>query len=149
MELKEDFIRKIFCRIFIIAVIALIVTLIPLVWFIIAAIQKALTIKYCLLSLAAVILALFLNLYLIIPCICDLKYVLKNEYPEEDVMVVESDTSHEYSQEYCLETRLNSPINGLIVTRMKEFEPMKCYKVRYLPKTKIIEVISCTGNIFK
>jgi hypothetical protein len=87
-----------------------------------------------------------LSLYLIVPCIKDYKYVSNNEYLEADAEVVEftyakRDLDGNGQMTYAKPKFYIEETNEYIVLHVKDVEVGEKYRIRYLPNTKICEVL--------
>ena len=103
--------------------------------------------KYFLIATLFIFLSIMLSLYLLIPCIKDYKYISHGDFFEDEVRVVEFTYVREdldgngqvqYSKpKFYIESR-----NEYIVLNVANVEIGKKYMIRYLPNTKIGEVLN-------
>ncbi|MBR5797739.1 MAG: hypothetical protein IKY29_02175 [Clostridia bacterium] len=104
--------------------------------------------KYFLVATIFLILAILLSIYLIIPCIKDYKFISNGTFLEDEATVVEfthvrddpdGNGQTQYSQpKFYIESK-----DEYIVLYVSNVEIGRKYRIRYLPNTRICEVICC------
>ena len=110
--------------------------------------KKLLSKKYFIISTGVLLFALLLSLYLVIPCIKDYRYISNGDFFEEDAIVIEFTYVHhdldgtgeiQYSKpKFYIENQ-----EKYVVLKVSNVEIGKKYRIKYLPNTKIGEVLFC------
>ena len=120
------------------------IILIVLIWFLTS--RGLLKKKYFVIATIALLLTVILGLYLLIPCIKDHKYVSGGKFLEDDALVVEftyikGDPDGNGQTQYSKPKFFIESKNEYIVLNAANVEQGKKYRIRYLPNTKICEII--------
>ncbi len=108
--------------------------------------KGALSKNYVIIGGALMIICMCLTSNTIISCIKDYKYVSNNEYLEADAVVVEftyakRDLDGNGQMTYAKPKFYIEETNEYIILHVKDVEVGEKYRIRYLPNTKICEVL--------
>lgn len=107
--------------------------------------------RYCIVSTIVLLFTFIFGIYLIIPYINDYNIVKSGEFPEENAVVVEftyiSDDLDGNGQTQYLKPKFYiESKDEYIVLSAVNVEINKEYRIRYLPNTKICEVLYCIDD---
>ena len=110
--------------------------------------KKKISRKFLFISLIFSFIGFVLSLYVFIPCIKDYKFVVNDNYFEEDAVVVEfTKTKRDLDgngQTNCSEPKLYiENKNEYIILYTSSVEIGKKYRIKYLPNTKLCDIMYC------
>lgn len=109
-------------------------------------IRGSLTKKFGIISLVLILLTLILIIWYVIPVAKDYKFVSNNEFIEVEAVVVEfayvrDDLDGNGHTEYSKPKFYIEDKNEYVILKVANVELGKKYKIRYLPNSRICEVV--------
>lgn len=134
--------------IFTLSLVGIILSLLIIFLIIVLTVKEKLTRKYLIASAAVLIFIIFLCVCVIVPYAKDYKYVANGTFFEDDAVVVEFTNVYRdldgNGQMVYLEPKFYiESKDKYIVLDVANVEVGKKYRIRYLPNTKICEILYC------
>ncbi len=140
--------QKTYWTIFVLGLLGVLFSILLIVSILILTARGLLNKKHCIVAEAVSFFAIIISLHLLIPCVKDYKFVSNGEFLEDDGLVVEFTyikndlDGNGYTQhskpKFYIEDK-----DKYIILNVANVEVGKTYRIRYLPNTKISEIVSC------
>ena len=135
--------EKTYWKMFVLAMAGFALIVPAIVWLIIVAVQGNIRIELIVVAVASLLFALTLALHMAIPCLKDFRIVYGKRLFEEDAEVVEFTKIDDSPKKYTHPKFFIREKTKFVVLDMDNVEFGKKYRIRYLPNTKLCEVLYC------
>ena len=139
---------KTYWTLFTLGLLGMILSFILIVFISVLAIKGLIKKQYFIISTIVLVTAIAFSLHLFIPCIKDYRFISEGSFPEDEAVVVEftyvkDDPDGNGETQYSKPRFYIESKDEYLVLNVSNVEIGKKYKIRYLPNTRICEILSC------